>query len=616
MPDPTPRLDAARLRRLYLDFFAGRGHARLPSAPLVPDNDPSALFTTAGMQPLAPYLLGQDHAAGARLANCQRCCRTRDIDEVGDTTHLTVFEMLGNWSLGEYGRREMIPWSWEFLTGDGGLGLDPRRLYVTFFAGDQSAPKDEESLRLWQGQFGRAGIRAAEGERLFALGREDNWWGPVGQTGPCGPDTEMFFDTGRPPCGQDCRPGCGCGKYVEIWNDVFMEYNREIDGSFSRLERPCVDTGMGVERALMAVNGLDSVYATDPLRPLLAAVGDGPCGEQRDNPRDEQSRRIVVDHARAALFIAADGIEPSNTERGYVLRRLVRRAAVHARRLGLGTRFWPALLPPLEELYAEAHPETAAALPDALSRILREVEHFSATLEKGLKRFERLAEDARAAIPGEAAFDLQATYGFPIEMTRELAAERGIALDEAGYRAARLQHRERSREGAARRFAGGLADQSESATRYHTATHLLHAALHRVLGPHAVQRGSNITAQRLRFDFAHDQAVEDKELRQVEALVNAAIERDYPVSRAEMTVEEAQQGGALGLFGGRYGERVSVYAVGEPDPPPRADPQGPTYSKEICGGPHVERTGALGRFRIVKEQSAGRGVRRIRAVLE
>ena len=605
MPDPTPRLDAARLRRLYLDFFAERGHARLPSAPLVPDNDPSALFTTAGMQPLAPYLLGQDHAAGARLANCQRCCRTRDIDEVGDTTHLTVFEMLGNWSLGEYGRREMIPWSWEFLTGKEGLGLDPRRLYITFFAGDAHVARDEESLQIWQEQFGRVGVDAAEGERLFALGREDNWWGPVGQTGPCGPDTEMFYDSGRPACGTDCRPGCGCGKFVEIWNDVFMEYNREADGSFSRLQRPCIDTGMGVERALLAVNGLDSVYATDPLRPLAHAVGG-----------DGHGHRIVVDHTRAALFIAADGVEPSNTERGYVLRRLVRRAAVHARRLGLGEDFGAAFVQPLVDLYAEAHPETARRLPEALARVRHEIEHFSATLEKGLKRFERLAHDADGRVSGAAAFDLQATYGFPVEMTRELAAERGLVLDEAGYETARHTHRARSRQGAARRFAGGLADQSETATRYHTATHLLHAALRQVLGPQAGQRGSNITAQRLRFDFSHETAVDKDQLQQVEALVNAAIDRDYPLRRSEMTVEEARQGGAVGLFGERYGERVSVYSVGEPDQPPRADLQGPTFSKEICGGPHAERTGALGRFRIVKEQSAGRGVRRIRAVLE
>jgi alanyl-tRNA synthetase len=603
-------LDAGQLRQRYLDFFADRGHAVLPSASLVPDNDPSALFTTAGMQPLAPYLLGQTHAGGGRLANCQRCCRTRDIDEVGDSTHLTVFEMLGNWSLGQYGRAEMIPWSWEFLTGTQGLGLDPSRLFVTFFAGQGQIPKDHESLRLWQVQFATVGLEALEGQRLFGLGVKDNWWGPVGQTGPCGPDTEMFFDTLAPACGAVCRPGCGCGKYVEIWNDVFMEYNRAADGSFAKLDRACIDTGMGVERALMAVNGAATVYDTAPLQPLMAVLDESVVG------KNETSRRIVADHARAALMIAADGVEPANTERGYVLRRLIRRAAVHARRLEARDGLWTGFIAPLLRLYEGPYPELAVRLPAALDGIEQEVDHFSTTLEKGLKRFERVAERSADVIEGEAAFDLQATYGFPVEMTRELATERGLFLDEVGYEAARQRHRLESRQGSEKRFAGGLADHSAQATRYHTATHLLHAALRHVLGEHVEQRGSNITAQRLRFDFAHPQPVGDGSLIQVEDLVNAAIGRDYVVHRDEMDLDAARRGGALGLFGERYGQRVSVYSVGDTDQVPVADPQMPTFSREICGGPHVAATGELGSFRIVKEQSAGRGVRRIRAVLE
>ena len=607
------RITASQLRQKYFDFFTQRGHCRIASAPIVPDNDPTALFISAGMQPLVPYIMGQPHPAGRRLVNVQKCFRTSDIDQVGNTTHLTFFEMLGNWSLGAYFKREMIPWSWEFLTVEEGLALDPRRLYVTVFAGDDQVEKDRESVDLWRKQFAQAGIGAAEGERIFPLGRADNWWGPVGRTGPCGPDTEMFFDAGGVPCGPDCRPGCSCGKYVEIWNDVFMEYEKRADGTWDRLAQQTVDTGMGLARVLTMLNGLDSVYDIDTLRPLVDQIG---CMSGRACERHARSFRIVADHANAACFLAAGGVEPANVERGYVLRRLIRRAVVHARRLGIEQNIWGPLFERVRAGGGEVYPELESRAGQILDALQGEEEQFERTLKEGLKRFEQVARRSEETIEGERAFDLFATYGFPLEMTQELAQERGLAVDAKAFQRAFARHQELSRRSAGQQFAGGLADRSSAATRYHTATHLLHAALRRVLGRHVEQRGSHITEERLRFDFAHPRPLKAGEIEQVESLVNAAIKRDFAVCSVEMALEQAQESGALGLFGDRYGESVRVYAIGELDHAPEGDPQGPTFSKEICGGPHVERTGLLGRFRIVREQSASRGVRRIRAVLE
>ena len=596
------------LRGKYFAFFTQKGCALIPSAPLVPENDPTALFVTAGMQPLVPNLLGEPHPAGRRLVGVQRCFRTGDIDEVGDICHLTFFEMLGNWSLGDYFKEEMISWSWEFLTGEQWLGIDPRRLYVTTYRGDEQVPEDRESIELWREQFGRAGIDARKGERIFPLGRDDNWWGPVGQTGPCGPDTEMFYDTGRKLCGRECRPGCNCGKYVEIWNDVFMEYNKLADGTYEPLPQQSVDTGMGVERTLTVLNGLDSVFETDLFVPLVERIGELSGRNYRECTRPF---RIVADHARAAVYLIADGVAPSNVEQGYVLRRLIRRAVRHARSLGISGNFWK----PLVDRVVATSPalsERGAAIADSLEE---EQSRFEKSLKKGLTQFEKLAE-RHSAISGEAAFDLFATYGFPLEMTCELARERGLQVDEPGFHLAFDRHQALSRQRSGHRFASGLADHSESSTRYHTATHLLHAALRRVLGAHVEQRGSNINPERLRFDFSHPSRVTPEELGRVEELVNAAIGRDYPVVCEEMSVEEAKKGGAIGLFADRYEGPVKVYTVGALDCPPEADPDSSTFSKEICSGPHVEQTGALGRFRILKEQSASSGVRRIRGVLE
>lgn len=621
------RISGGDLRRKFIEFFQERGHARIGHTSLVPEHDPSALFVSAGMQPLVPYLLGQPHPAGTRLVNIQRCFRTTDIDEVGDTTHLTLFEMLGNWSLGDYFKGEMIPWSWEFLTGEQWLDIDPERLYVTVFAGDGEVPMDHESVQLWQEQFATVGMEAREGERIFPLGREDNWWGPVGRTGPCGPDTEMFYDTGLPLCGPGCCPGCDCGKFVEIWNDVLMEYDQRDDGRCVPLEHGNIDTGMGVARTLAVLNGLDSVYETDLLRPVVERV-ETAClsgaGGSQESVADSASRlrsvRIVADHVVSATHLIGDGIQPANVEQGYVLRRLIRRTLMHLRRLGVREVPWGELIAGVGAGYGEAYPVIEDEHGHVEAVLSEESEQFSRTLDKGMRQFRRLVESGKAGtsgcLAGADAFDLFATNGFPLEMTRDLAAEAGIEVDEEGFRREFERHQEVSRQGGQQRFAGGLADHSEATTRYHTATHLLHAALREVLGDHVGQRGSNITPQRLRFDFAHPGTVTPADLEEVERLVNEAIAADYPVVWTEASPDQAAAGGALGLFEERYGDQVRVYAVGSPDDSPRAQPGATTFSKEICGGPHVERTGQLGHFRIAKEQSASRGVRRIRAVLE
>ncbi|MBN2586276.1 MAG: alanine--tRNA ligase [Candidatus Fermentibacteraceae bacterium] len=595
-------MTAEELKRLYFDFFTARGHTLIQGASLIPQEDSTILFTPAGMQPLVPYLLGEKHPAGNRLVDVQKCIRTGDIEEVGDSSHLTFFEMLGNWSLGDYFKRESIQWSFEFLTGREWLGFSPERLHVTVFAGDGQAPPDEEAAALWE----EVGV---PGDRIYFLGREDNWWGPTGATGPCGPDTEMFIDTGRPACGPECRPGCGCGKYFEVWNDVFMEYRKTALGEYVPMGNRNVDTGMGVARTVAMINGCDSIFDIPQFRPLfgflkkLSGTGDEPSGDAR------RSLRIISDHIRTATHVLGDdqGIPPSNLDRGYVLRRLIRLAVRHGRKLGIDEPFTHRLAELVIETESGDYPELARNRNFVMKELEQEEERFEETLQSGLREFEKLlpnlSRNPSRTIPGRVAFKLYDTYGFPVEFTAELASEHGLSVDMDGYTKAFDRHRELSRQGSEGKFKGGLADNSEMVTKLHTATHLLHQALREVLGDHVEQKGSNITEKRLRFDFSHPDAMTDSEIRLVEEKVNGIIKADLPIVCQEKVLEDALEEGAIGLFRNRYGDMVKVYRIGD-------------FSMEICGGPHVSRTGELGGFRIISEKSSSRGVRRIRAVLE
>ncbi len=591
------KITSEELRKKWIDFFVKRGHTPISSASLIPENDPTVLFTTAGMHPLVPYLLGQPHPGGKRLCDTQKCVRTGDIDEVGDASHCTFFEMLGNWSLGDYFKAEMVPWSYEFLTKE--LGLSPDRLAVTVFEGDADAPRDTETAALWE----KCGIKK---ENIFYLGKKHNWWGPAGQTGPCGPDTEMFYDTGKPKCCPECSPACDCGKYVEVWNDVFMQFNKNADGTFSPLKQKNVDTGMGLERALMNMQGLSSVYDTDVFVPIISKIKEL-SGCKADTAETLKAVRVVADHIRTATFIIGDerGVTPSNVDQGYILRRLLRRAIRFGSGIGLKFGDYAAVAEAVVDKYADVYPELAAAREKIKTEINAEQERFERTLENGIKEFEKLCKFLQTdVIPGKSAFRLYDTYGFPLEMTVEMARERGFKVDVDGFNARFEEHRNLSHAGAEQRFKGGLADTGELTARLHTATHLMHRALKEVLNdPNVNQRGSNITPERLRFDFSFGRALTPEEIKAVEDKVNAAIKADVPVTCEEMTVDEAKAQGAVGLFTSKYGEKVKVYTMGE-------------YSKEICGGPHASRTGELGHFRIVKEQSSSAGVRRIKAVLE
>ena len=590
------KLTSDSLRKKWIKFFVERGHAPISSASLIPENDPTVLFTTAGMHPLVPYLLGQPHPSGKRLCDTQKCVRTGDIDEVGDSSHCTFFEMLGNWSLGDYFKEQMVPWSYEFLTKE--LGLSPDRLAVTVFEGDKDCPRDEETAALWE----KCGIKK---ENIFYLGKKHNWWGPAGQTGPCGPDTEMFFDTGKPKCSENCSPACDCGKYIEVWNDVFMQFNKNADGSFSPLKQKNVDTGMGLERALMNIQGLKSVYETDVFVPIVEKIKE--LGEFNGTEEEVKALRVVADHIRTSTFIIGDerGVTPSNVDQGYILRRLLRRAIRFGGTIGLKEGDYSEIANTVVDIYKDVYPELAAARDKVKTEIDEEYARFSRTLENGMKEFEKLCKYLQGdTIPGKSAFRLYDTYGFPLEMTIELARERGFKVDVDGFNARFEEHKNLSHAGAEQRFKGGLADTGELTARLHTATHLMHKALKQVLNdPNVNQRGSNITPERLRFDFSFGRAMTPEEVKAVEDKVNEAIAADVPVTCEEMTVEEAKAQGAVGLFTSKYGEKVKVYTMGE-------------YSKEICGGPHASRTGELGRFRIVKEQSSSAGVRRIKAVLE
>lgn len=577
------KISTNELRELYQKFFESKGHVRIPSAPLVPENDPSVLFTTAGMHPLVPYLKGQPHPAGKRLTDVQKSLRTTDIDEVGDATHATVFEMLGNWSLGDYFKKEAIQWSYEFLTDKKWLRIDPRNLAVSVFAGNERTPRDEESAAAWK----ELGIPE---ERISYLGMDDNWW-PAGgkQAGPQGPDTEMFYKTGS--------------GWVEIWNDVFMQFNRDEQGKLTPLPQQNVDTGMGLERTVMILNGFSSIYEIDSFQPLMKLINDA---TKQPNIRHA---RILADHIKAAMFILGDEhpVEPSNTERGYVLRRIIRRAVRSARQIGIENRAELMLAGQklMIDQYQQIYPSVQANFTLAQERLRKEIEKFEAVLTQGLRRFEKaVAGKLKGEVmSGEEAFRLYESHGFPIELTQELARERGLTVALGAFEGALQGHQETSRTAGTGKFKGGLSDHSEMSVKYHTATHLLHQALRDVLGNHVFQKGSNITPERLRFDFSHSQKMTGGEIEKVEEIMNEKVQADLPVKHEEMTVAEAKKQGALGLFEAKYAERVSVYSMGD-------------YSIEICGGPHVERTGTLGHFRILKEESAGSGIRRIKAVLE
>lgn len=595
-------MKAQDLRKKYIEFFVSKNHVQISGQPLIPENDPTVLFTTAGMHPLVPYILGEQHPAGTRLVDYQKCIRTGDIEAVGDPHHLTFFEMLGNWSLGDYFKEEAIRMSYEFLTSPQWLGIDINSLSVTVFAGDETVARDTVSASIWRS----LGI---PDERIYFLPRSDNWWGPAGETGPCGPDSEMFIDTGRDACSPDCRPGCHCGKYFEIWNDVFMQYRKNSDGSFSEMDRQCVDTGMGIERTIAILQGKKSVYDTEVFQPIIKGVEQlSGVTYGRDEVKD-MSIRIISDHIRTSVFILGDqrGTAPSNVGQGYILRRLIRRAIRHAKKIGIDGNFLAGLAKVVIDLYHEPYPELLDKESFIYDELSGEEEKFSKTLIKGEHEFEKMLPNLKRAkepvIPGRLAFKLYDTYGFPLELTEELALEHGLKVDKDGFTKAFEKHQEESRAGAEKNFKGGLADHSEMTTALHTATHLLHTALRKVLGEHVGQKGSNITTDRLRFDFTHHDKMSDEELKLVENMVNEQIEKDLEVTMETMTLEEAKALGAIAFFDSKYGEKVKVYSIGD-------------FSKEVCGGPHVERTGGMGHFSIKKEQSSSSGVRRIKAVLE
>lgn len=593
------KMTSGELRSMWLNFFKSKGHAVIPSASVIPENDPTVLFTTAGMHPLVPYLLGSKHPAGTRLTDVQKCIRTGDIDEVGDASHLTFFEMLGNWSLGDYFKKEMIAWSWEFLTSPEYLGLDKDKLAFTVFEGEGDIPRDEEAANYWM----ENGVKK---ENIYFLPREHNWWGPAGQTGPCGPDTEMFIIKDQPPCGPDCSPACSCGRFLEIWNDVFMQYNKTADGQYVPMAKKNVDTGMGLERTVCTLNGCKTVYETDAFTNIIAKISELSGKHYDDDEATTKAFRIVADHLRTSTFIMGDprGVSPSNVDQGYVLRRLIRRAVRFGMGLGMPEGFTAEIGKVVINQYAEVYPELKQNENFVLEQFKLEETRFARTLRQGEREFEKAVSrmGENKVIDGMVAFNLYATYGFPIEMTRELAKEHGLTVDEAGFEKHFAEHQKSSHAGAEQRFKGGLADSSAQSARLHTATHLLHAALRRVLGDEVAQKGSNITPERLRFDFSFGRKVTKDELAQVEALVNEWIKADVPVVMTETTVEDAKKEGAIGLFESKYGERVRMYTMGE-------------YSKEICGGPHASHTGELVSFKILKEESSSAGVRRIKAVI-
>ena len=584
-------MKAIEIRTKYLKYFEKHGHKIIPSAPLIPENDPSVLFTTAGMQPLVPYLLGEKHPEGKRITDYQKCLRTNDIDEVGDNRHLTFFEMLGNWSLGDYFKKESVQMSFEFLTKE--LGIPAEKLSVTCFAGDEDAPRDEFTAQCWR----EAGI---PDERIYFYGKDDNWW-IAGEEGPCGPDTEMFYDTGKPACSENCQPSCDCGKYVEIWNNVFMEYFKSKDGTYTKLKQQNVDTGLGLERMTMLLQGKETPFDTELFAPVMDKL------KELSKVDIIESRRIVAEHLRASMMIIADGGRPSNIDRGYVLRKLIRRMARHLNKMQIDLSELSNLIELDIDILKELYPELDKNKDTIKQVIIEEKNKFMKTLSHGEKEFEKAINKAKQenkdVIDGQTIFKLYETYGFPPEITADLAKEQGFKIDNSEFEKLFKEHQKKSRMGSEHKFKGGLAEQNEKTIAYHTATHLLHKALQMVLGDHATQKGSNITTERLRFDFSHPEKMTKEQLQQVEDIVNEQIQRDLPVTCEEMTLEEAKNAGAMGLFESKYGDKVKVYTIGD-------------FSKEICGGPHVKHTGELGHFKIKKEESSSAGVRRIKAVLE
>ncbi|MEA3249481.1 MAG: alanine--tRNA ligase [Patescibacteria group bacterium] len=610
-------MNASEIRIKYLEFFKGRGHTIIPSASLVPENDPTVLFTTAGMHPLVPFLMGEAHPGGNRLTNVQKCIRTGDIDEVGDTTHLTFFEMLGNWSLGDYFREEAIRWTFEFLTDV--LGLDPKRIYATVFEGDKDAPRDSEAIAVWQDIFCKGGISCDVG-RVYLYPKSENWWGPAGKTGPCGPDSEIFYDVlgdkdktkhmygwkGLEPC----EPACSCGRYVEVGNNVFMQYFKHEDGRYDELEQKNIDFGGGLERLAMIMQEAKSVFETDLFLPLIEEIEKRINLKYGEEEETDRVIRIIADHVRSAVFILGDqrGVVPSNLDQGYVLRRLIRRSYRYGRSLGMKMPFVGELAEIIVREYGAAYPEIGENRERVLAEIVAEEEKFSKALKKGLVEAEKLGRKYQEAdvISGEEAFHLYETFGFPREMTEEVI---GKPVDVPAFEDRFKKHQALSRTGAEQKFSGGLADHSEEVVRLHTATHLMHQALRKVLGDHVEQKGSNITKDRLRFDFTHGEKLTEEQRAEVERIVNEQIDADLPVHFEMMTVEEAKEKGAVGLFEDKYtklGNQIKVYFIGE-------DPD--YFSIEICGGPHIERTSELGHITIKKEKASSAGIRRIKAIL-
>lgn len=583
-------MKAIEIRNKYLKFFKEHGHAIIPSAPVIPENDPSVLFTTAGMQPLVPYLLGEKHPEGTRLTDYQKCVRTNDIDEVGDNRHLTYFEMLGNWSLGDYFKEESIAMSYEFLTKE--LGIPNEKLSVTCFAGDEDCARDTVAYECWK----KAGI---PDERIYFFGKDDNWW-IAGEEGPCGPDTEMFYDTGKPKCSPECNPACDCGKYVEIWNNVFMEFYKDKNG-YRKLEQKNVDTGLGLERMTMLLQGKKTPYEIEIFAPVMEKL------EELQKVDSIESRRIITEHLRSSMMIINDGGRPSNVDRGYILRRLLRRMTRHMNKLEIDLNKMPEIIDVSIDSLKELYPELEKNKELIKQVIIAEKDKFTKTLQKGEKEFEkvstRVKENGQKVIDAQTVFNLYETYGFPPEMTEELAKEEGLEVDMKNYQKLFEEHQAKSRMGSEAKFKGGLASTGEMEVKYHTATHLLNAALKKVLGDHVHQKGSNITAERLRFDFSHGAKMTDEEKKKVEDLVNEYIKQDIKVERLEMKKDEAIALGAEAMFLDKYGDEVTVYKIGD-------------VSLELCGGPHVSRTGELGTFKIKKEEASSSGVRRIKAILE
>jgi len=623
-----PTMNSGEVRQKYLDFFKARNHRVISSGRLVPENDPTTLFTGSGMQPLIPYLLGEKHPEGNCLTNSQKCFRAEDMDEVGDNRHTTFFEMLGNWSLGEYFKQEQLEWAFEFFTDV--LGIDPSRLYVTVFLADENnnIPQDLESVGVWKKLFAKKGIVAKDveldslpnaskvgmqGGRIFYYNATKNWWSrtglpenmPVGEPG--GPDSEVFYEftdiEHDPAFGKFCHPNCDCGRFMEIGNSVFMEYRKNQDGGFDPLAQRNVDYGGGLERVTAAANNNADIFCIDTLGKIIESIEKATgIGYLKSDTDQKQAFRVIADHMRASIFLIGDGVVPSNVDQGYILRRLIRRAVRYGRKLDIQQKFLSTLVKPVIQKYEEVYPELSNRKEDIIKEISDEEEKFSEALSRGLKEFEKIVARSTKAISGTDAFVLFTSYGFPFEMTRELANERGLTVDEVAFKKEFENHQKLSKAGLEKKFHGGLADDSWECTKMHTATHLLHATLRNLLGTHVYQKGSNITSERLRFDFSHPEALTKEQIISIEETINKIIANDLPVSWKEMTVEEAGKLGAMGLFDSKYGEKVKVYSIGD-------------YSKEICGGPHVAHTSQIEKFRIIKEEAVARGIRRIKAVV-